>query len=235
MMRSLGSGLLATLILTTPAVSQARPAPSKPRPAANLPSAPSARSNAGTTAPSTGSDLNVYGSCAFPDGLQITEVQPMPSAVSDRPVRTKSGDKTVPLLSGRRVTFAYTGAAPFASVKVEQLPADNWTTNRRLLLEDFDDIVASDKGVTRNAQRGPTLSAFSVVGLDRKAIEGNTLGIYLLLDDRTHVAATVYLLNPPQSKFKTLSEYASARDTFLYNYTRCVRNNQNGKLFGGTQ
>ena len=63
-------------------------------------------------------------------------------------------------------------------------------------------------------------------------VTGTTLGIYLLLDDRTHVAATAYLLNPRQSNFKLPAEYARARDTFLYNYTRCVRNNQIGKAFG---
>ena len=76
------------------------------------------------------------------------------------------------------------------------------------------------------------MSGFGAVGLDRIAVTGTTLGIYLLLDDRTHIATTVYLLNPPQSKFKVTADYARARDTFLYNYTRCVRNNQIGKAFG---
>lgn len=182
-------------------------------------------------------ELKVYESCQFPDGLTVAEVQPMPADVHERPVqvRTAQGEvtKQVPLLAGRRITFAYPGADPYASVKLELLPAENYAANRTLLLQDFDDIIASDKGVAKNTTKPPKISGFSVVGLDRKTITGNTLGIYLLLDDAAHVAETVYLLNPKTGGPKTGAEYGQKRDTFLYNYTRCVRNNQNGVLFGG--
>jgi hypothetical protein len=180
-------------------------------------------------------EMRPYESCAFPDGLAVTDVQPMPPDVKDRPAKTKQGEKSVPLLAGRRITFSYPGADPFASVKVELLPPDNYAVNKRYLLEDFDDIVASDKGVAKNTTRPARLSAFSVTGLDRKTVSGNTLGIYMLMDDTTHVVSTIYLLNPKQSHFKTIEDYARQRDTFLYNYTRCIRNSQNGVLFGGTK
>ena len=222
--------LLLLLTLTPAAQPQQKPG------AAQLPSAPSAgragNQDAPATAPVSEAALKPYESCSFPDGLQVADLQPMPPDVRDRPVQSHGTAKTVPLVAGRRVTFAYPGAEPYASVKVEELPADNYAVNRRLLLDDFDDIIASDKTVTRNTTHGATMSGFTTVGLDRNVIAGNTLGIYMLLDDHTHVAATVYLLNPPQSKFKTTVDYARGRDTFLYNYTRCIRNTQNGKLFG---
>lgn len=180
-------------------------------------------------------ELRAYESCSFPSGLAVTDIQPMPPDVKGRPAKTKQGEKTVPLLAGRRITFSYPGAEPFASVKVELLPPDNYAVNKRYLLEDFDDIVASDKGVAKNTTRPARLSAFSVTGLDRKEVSGNTLGIYMLMDDTTHVVSTIYLLNPKQSHFKTIEDYARQRDTFLYNYTRCIRNNQNGVLFGVTK
>lgn len=217
--------LLSLLLLQTAALPQQKPGPlqfPKPAPAAKLP----------MNAPVSDAALKPYESCSFPDGLQITDIQSMPSDVRERPVVSHHVNKSVPLVAGRRITFAYPGAEPYASVKVEQMPADNYAANRRLLLDDFDDIIASDAMVARNTTHGATLSGFAAVGLDRIAVTGTTLGIYMLLDDRTHVAATVYLLNPPQSKFKLPAEYARARDTFLYNYTRCIRNNQNGVLFG---
>lgn len=177
-------------------------------------------------------ELKPYESCSFPDGLQITDVAPMPDDVRDRPVQSHGVTKQVPLLAGRRITFAYPGAKPYASAKVELLPPENWTINRKLLLDDFDDVANSDKTVARNKARQPTISGFSAVGLDRMAVLGNTLGIYLLLDDKTHVATTIYLLNPPESKFKGVADYARSRDTFLYNYTHCIRNNQTGSMFG---
>lgn len=179
--------------------------------------------------------MKPYESCGFPDGLQIADIQSMPSDVRARPVQSHGVSKSVPLVAGRRITLSYPGAEPFASVKVEQMPAEGYAANRKLLLDDFDDIIASDKMVARNTTHGTTMSGFAAVGLDRLVVSGTTLGIYMLLDDRTHVAATVYLLNPPQSKFKVLADYARARDTFLYNYTRCIRNNQNGQLFGRSQ
>ncbi len=196
----------------------AAPTPAAPAPAKNYP------------------ELKPYDSCDFPDGLRVTDVSAMPAEVHERPVQMHGVTKSVPLLGGRRVTFAYPGGQPYASVKVELLPAENYAANRRLLLDDFDDIVASDKHVARSARK-PLLNGFFIEGLDRDSLEGNTLGIYLLLDDRTHVASTIYLLNadPAQRKFKTPAEYSSMRDTFLYNYTRCIRNNQTGSLFGGTK
>ena len=158
----------------------------------------------------------------------------MPPDVHDRPVQVHGTARTVPLLAGRRVTFGYTGGQPYASAKVELLPQENYAANRKLLLDDFDDIVASDKGVARNTARPPTISGFSSIGLDRSTITGNTLGIYLLLDDRTRIATTIYLLNS-EGRIKTTADYARMRDTFLYNYTHCVRNNQNGALFGGAK
>ena len=217
-----------SLLLQLPAQPQKRAAPSG--------SAAALLRSTGAVAPQgpppSDAVLKPYESCAFPDGLQITDVQSMPSDVRERPVQSHGVSKSVPLLAGRRITFNYPGAEPYASVKLEQLPVENYAANRKLLLDDFDDIVASDAMVVRNTTHGATMSGFAAVGLDRIVMTGTTLGIYMLLDDRTHVVSTVYLLNPPQSKFKVPADYARARDTFLYNYTRCVRNNQNGVLFG---
>jgi hypothetical protein len=177
-------------------------------------------------------ELKTYESCSFPDGLQVSDISSMPSAVKDRPIQSHGKTGTVPLLAGRRVIFSYPGADPYASVKIELLPAAGYSANRKLVLDDFDDIVASDKHVAKNLARKSPMSGFGIVGLDRDEIKGTTLGIYMLMDDYTHVVTTIYLLNPPQSKIKTLADYARMRDTFLYNYTRCIRNNEIGKSFG---
>ena len=209
--------------------------PWQARKSLSLPPAPAPSASATYATPVSDAALKVYGSCSFPDGLQVTDVQSMPADVRERPVISHGASKTVPLLGGRRITFAYPGAASYASVKAELLPAENWAANRALLLQDFADIIASDPNVARNTTRPAKTSGFSVSGLDRRVLNSNTLGIYLLLDDVAHIAATIYLLNPPQSKFREPADYARARDTFLYNYTRCVRNNEIGKDFGVTR
>ncbi len=181
--------------------------------------------------------IKPYETCSFPDGLQVVEDSPMPPDVHERPVQSHGKTGSVPLLAGRRIVFGYPGSGPYANVKVELLPSANFAADRKLLLDDFDDMVASDKTVARNLKRKPTQSGLFVTGLDRKELQGNTLGIYLLIDDATHVVATVYLLNDDPSKrpFKSLDEYARMRDTFIYNYTRCIRNNETGQTFGASK
>jgi hypothetical protein len=72
------------------------------------------------------------------------------------------------------------------------------------------------------------LHGFEAHGNDRQKLEGNVVGMYLLFDDKTHVATTVYFLNQQswQRKFQTMDEYGRLRDNFLRNYTGCVRENQ---------
>jgi hypothetical protein len=229
--------LASTLPLTVLGQTTSRPtaqsSPSKPL------ALPSTRTGASSIpagpAPKSYPELKVYESCAFPDGLQVVDTADMPSDVHARPVQMHGVTKSVPLLAGRRIVFAYPGSDPYASVKVELLPAENYAANRKLILDDFDDIVSSDKHVAKNASRKPLLNSFFIEGLDRDEIKTNTLGIYLLMDDHARVVTTVYFLNPTKIPLKSPAEYGQKRDTFLYNYTRCIRDNQNGSLFGNSR
>jgi hypothetical protein len=67
-----------------------------------------------------------------------------------------------------------------------------------------------------------------VHGNDLRKLAGSVLGMYVLLDDKAHVATTVYFLNQQawQRKFRTMEEYGRLRDSFLKSYTGCVRVNQ---------
>jgi hypothetical protein len=63
-----------------------------------------------------------------------------------------------------------------------------------------------------------------VRGLDREKLEGGVLGVYLLLDDSSRIATTIYFLNqePKDRSFQTLEEYRVQRDRFLATYSTCV-------------
>jgi hypothetical protein len=236
------SRILPTIVLALAAMqpivahSQKAPAPApKAGPAKPLTLPSVGTGTAPTQAPKLYPELKPYQSCDFPDGLQIVDVSAMPDDVKERPVQSHGKTGAVPLLAGRRVQFAYPGADPYASVKVELLPETNFLANRKLLMEDFDDIIASDKNVTRNTTRKSPFNGFSISGLDRNTVQGSTLGIYLLIDDRTRIVTTAYLLNPKKSPIKTPVDYTRMRDTFLFNYTKCIRNNQNGVMFGAAK
>jgi len=170
--------------------------------------------------------LRPYTTCTFDDGLTATETSPLPAAIQGRTVETLTGPRQVPILRGEHITFSYPSTSFFATVKVEQLPPDSFDQGKTDLISNFDHILAGGDDSARNMSFAlrPHLNGFEVYGLDRKKLEGNTLGIYLLIDNRTHIIASVFFLNqePKLRKFSTLAEYANLRDHFLDAYTSCV-------------
>ncbi len=170
--------------------------------------------------------LRPYTACKFDDDLAISNLTPLPRGVQGRTVVTLSGPRQVALLRGESMMFSYPGTDFFANVKVEQLPPSSFAQGKKDLIGNFDHILAGGDDSERNLNFAlkPMLNGFEVYGLDRKKLEGATLGIYLLIDNRTHIVMTAYFLNqePARRKFSSLTEYATLRDHFLAAYTSCV-------------
>lgn len=169
-----------------------------------------------------------YTSCSFPDGLRIVSVEPLVQGVSSRPVQTVEGTQQIELEAGERVMFQYPLTDFFADAKVELLPADRYPELKAALLANLH-FLESERGGPTPARALPVgLHGFEVHGNDRQKLEGNVVGMYVLFDDTTHVATTVYFLNQQtwQRKFQTMDEYGRLRDGFLRTYTGCVRENQ---------
>ena len=170
--------------------------------------------------------LRPYTACKFDDGLTAVETSQLPAGIQGRTVETLTGPRQVPILRGEHITFSYPSTSFFATVKVEQLPPDTFAQGKTDLISNFDHILAGGDDSARNMSFAlrPRLNGFEVYGLDRKKLEGNTLGIYLLIDNRRHIVASVFFLNqePRLRKFSTLAEYATLRDHFLDAYTSCV-------------
>jgi hypothetical protein len=124
--------------------------------------------------------------------------------------------------------FAYPNTDFYANVKVEILPAEHYGEEKQLAVDGFDYTLASSSETTRNYALRPTLNDFSVQGLDRSKLEGGTLGIYLLFDDKARMLTTIYFLNadPERRKFSNMTDYAKLRDHFLSGYTSCIRRAQ---------
>jgi len=120
--------------------------------------------------------------------------------------------------------FAYPEKDFYANVKVEILPEKNYSETRQYLIDNFDYMLASGQGTTRNYGLKPTLNGMDVRGLDRDKLEGGVLGIYLLLDDSSRMVTTIYFLNqePKDRSFQSMEEYRVMRDRFLATYTVCV-------------
>jgi hypothetical protein len=166
-----------------------------------------------------------YTSCQLSNGLAVVETAPLVPGVEARTVQTVKGTRAVPMSSGRRIMFAYPGEEFYANVKVERLPAENWGESRAALVDNFDYLLASGDDVRNYELRGQ-MNGFTVQGQDRKKREGGVLGFYLLFEDRTHTVVTIYFLNQdPPVRFKTMNEYGSLRDSFLRDYTTCIRKN----------
>jgi hypothetical protein len=169
-----------------------------------------------------------YTSCVFPDGLRLVQVDPLAPGVSSRSVQTETGMQTIDLIAGERVLFAYPMTDFFANVKAEELPADRYAAQKQTLLENLHFLESQKSGPAPAAALPSGLHGFEVHGDDRRQLEGDVLGMYLLFDDQTHVATTIDFLNQHAwaRKFQTIDEYGRLRDSFLRVYTGCVRQNQ---------
>ena len=175
--------------------------------------------------------LRPYVGCKLPLGPDLVQHTALPQAPMTRTARTLTGPKPVRLVDGVFAAFAYP-EGPFANVKIEQLPATNYSVEKGDVISEFDAINAKGEDTQRNYSLKPTLNGFEIYGFDRTALDGNVLGIYLLFDNPHHVATTAYFLNAPdaQRKFHSVAEYSQLREAFLNAYTVCVRK----ALAGGT-
>ncbi len=107
---------------------------------------------------------------------------------------------------------------------VEVLSGKNYADEKQALIDNFDYLLATEKANGRNYDLKPTMHGLDVRGLDRDQLEGAVVGFYLLFDDSSHVATTIYFLNqePSVRSFQTMKEYREMRDNFLANYTVCI-------------
>ena len=184
----------------------------------------------GGGAPASGAAkaLVPYTSCVFPDGLRIVETTPLAPGVKSRTVQTATGMQAIDMVAGERVLFAYPMTDDFANVKAELLPAGRYAALKQTLIGNLD-FLESQRGGPSKAEALPAgLHGFEVHGNDRRKLEGDVLGMYLLFDDPAHVATTIYFLNQQAwaRKFQTMDEYGRLRDEFLRVYTGCVRQNE---------
>jgi hypothetical protein len=173
---------------------------------------------------SDSSAFDRYTACKFSDGLTVVETAPLAPGVHARTVETSKGPRQIEMVEGRRVMFAYPDKDFYATVKVEILQEKNYAETRQSLIDNFDYMLNSGDGNTRNYGLKPTLNGLDVRGLDRDKLEGGVLGLYLLLDDTSRVVTTIYFLNqePKDRSFQTMEEYRAMRDRFLATYTACV-------------
>jgi hypothetical protein len=196
-------------------------------PAANpAPAAPAA--SAASAAAPAGDPLEAWTSCYFPDGLQILSVEPLAANVTSRTVDTADGSEKIDLVAGKQVLFAWPFTDIFANVRAEELPADRYPALKAALLANLTWLESQPDGPEHAQSLSGNLHGFEVQGNNRRKLEGSVLGMYLVFDDTTHVAATVSFLNQEswRRKFQTMDEYAKLRDRFLTTYTGCVRENQ---------
>jgi hypothetical protein len=173
---------------------------------------------------SDSSAFDRYTTCKFSDGLTVVDTSPLASGIHERTVQTSKGPRQIPMVEGRRVMFAYPEKDFYANVKVEILLEKNYAETRQSLIDNFDYMLNSGDGNTRNYGLKPMLNGLDVRGLDRDKLEGGVLGVYLLLDDSSRMVTTIYFLNqePKDRSFQTLEAYRLQRDRFLAIYSTCV-------------
>ena len=213
--------LRRSLALMLPLLALRAPAQTHPR---------VAKSTAPAATRSTSAALRPYTGCRLPGGPELVATTPLPQTPMTRAAQTLTGPKKVTIADGVFAAFAFNPGVPFANLKIEQLPAGTYSSEKADLISEFDKINATGEDTKRNYDMKPTLNGFEIYGFDRTGLDGNVLGIYLFFDNPHHVATTAYFLNAPmgQRKFGSLQEYNGLREGFLNAYTLCVRRSLSG-------
>ena len=181
------------------------------------------------TATATSTALRNYESCTFDDGLEIVKIDSLPPGMQERTINTTHGQKTVHMLDGRRIMFAYgLSGDSFANVKPEILPATSWQQDKENLLDEIQAMLHADFNTRPGTGLPRAMHGIEVHGLDRTELKGGTLGFYMLFDNAHHIATSVYLLDqePLTRHFQTIEQYRDLRTRFLDRYTGCVAQNQ---------
>lgn len=171
--------------------------------------------------------LKPYTGCKLPGGPELVETTALPQAPMARAAQTLTGPKKIQIADGLLAAYAFTPGVPFANVKVEQLPAGTYASEKADLISEFDAINAKGENTQRNYALKSTLNGFEIYGFDRTALRpaDQVLGIYLFFDNPRHVATTAYFLNAPEGRrsFHSVTEYSGQREGFLNAYTVCLR------------
>ncbi len=192
-------------------------------------SAQTALPNPQSKPPDASAPLHDYESCVFDDGLQIVKIDSLPPGMQERTIHTMQGPKTIQMLAGRRIMFAYgLGSDSFANVKPELLPAKSWQQDKENLLDEIQAMLRADFTTRPSTSLPRKMHGIEVHGLDRTDLKSGTLGFFVLFDNADHIATSVYLLNqePLTRHFQTIEQYRDLRARFLDRYTGCIAQNQ---------
>src|ERR1035437_9231906 len=84
-----------------------------------------------------------YMGCKFADGLSVVETAPLAPGVTARTVQVINGSRTVNMLAGRRVMFAYPDEDFYANIKIEILPRDGYAESKSALIANFEYVLSS--------------------------------------------------------------------------------------------
>ncbi len=168
--------------------------------------------------------LDIYRSCSFHDGLEVVEVDPLNPGVTERSVETVQGNKTIQMVEGNRIGFAYPGTDIFANVKAEQLPVGSWSKQKKSLRQNFAYLLGSSPEFHTDTISNRALLDLGSEGMTKSSISGGVLAFYLLFDDSRHVVVTIYLVNqePTSRKFQTLDDFHTLESRFLNTYAGCI-------------
>ena len=171
------------------------------------------------------SAIKPYTNCTFNDGLQVVQLDALPTTPMVRQIDTPAGLKDIAMLQGERIMFAYPSEDFYANVKAEQLDTKDYLSEKKDLIAQLDIYTKDGNTIAHDL---PSLGDLQVQGINRSKLEGGVLGIYLFFDDKQAIVTTMYLLNgePDKRRFQSLPEYAKLRDSFLSNYASCIRQNQ---------
>lgn len=118
--------------------------------------------------------------------------------------------------------------APFVNLKVELSESNAYAADTTGLINNLKYLISASQGMESKDVIQLTFNGHRVYGLSRTALEGSTLGLFLLFPgDDTTVYFYFNNLSSDVRNFETIEDYRSQRDKFLDEYTKHLKSCRN--------
>ncbi len=148
----------------------------------------------------------------YPDGLSMMEVGRRDVTHStSRTVEMKTGEKTVTVLDGYRVLYAYPDFdQPFVKIHVEQSSPENFEADKAVVLEQLKGFENETLHVQEIDKAGRKFYVLNMASFDV-----GVRAMALLFVPEEQMIVTMYLLNQEKSPFKTEEEFLDLEEKFF--------------------
>lgn len=167
---------------------------------------------------------NAMTTCAWPDKLAPGKIVKLPEAFKIRAVQLANGSAQISIVEGYRFPLAEDSKEVFANIKIEQSEAEKFDADRDTIVANLRWILSTSKDMETPEPLLVSMNGFEGPMINRSTLNGATLALIALFNEKEKLVFTIYLENAPPEKrsFATKEEWNGMRDRLFAALTGCA-------------